>query len=79
MAVRLAMNNLRLPQVITTLNANSNKTEIGLVEEIYTDRENTDQTVELKSANEAPVIVSVALVHDSDRDIVVHDVDAVEI
>jgi exosome complex RNA-binding protein Rrp42 (RNase PH superfamily) len=78
MAIRYAVNDLRLPQVIATLNANSNKTEIGLVEEIYTDRQNTDQTQKLKSAEQAPYVVSVALVHDTDRDIVVLDADATE-
>lgn len=41
-SVRAAMLNLKLPQVIATLNSNSNKIEVGLVEEIYTDKSNTD-------------------------------------
>jgi len=41
-AIRTAALNLELPQVIATLNTNSNKIEVGLVEEIYTDRDNTD-------------------------------------
>jgi exosome complex RNA-binding protein Rrp42 (RNase PH superfamily) len=40
--VRGAFQNLSLPQVIATLNANTNKIEVGLVEEVYTDRQNTD-------------------------------------
>lgn len=65
-ACRAAIQNLRLPQVIATLNTNSNKIEVGLVEEIYTDKSNTDQLVELKSAKEAPYVVSIGLVRDQD-------------
>ena len=64
-AVRAAFNNLALPQVIATLNANTNKIEVGLVEEVYTDRANTDALVKLKSARDAPYIVSVAVVRDA--------------
>lgn len=42
LAVRTAMQTLQVPQVLATLNANSNRIEVGLVEEVYTDRENTD-------------------------------------
>jgi hypothetical protein len=42
LAVRTAMQALQVPQVLATLNANSNRIEVGLVEEVYTDRENTD-------------------------------------
>lgn len=42
LCVRAAIQNLSLPQVIATLNTNSNKIEVGLVEEIYTDKSNTD-------------------------------------
>jgi len=41
-AVRAATQNLMLPQVIATLNHNSNRIEVGLVAEIYTDKDNTD-------------------------------------
>ena len=42
-AVRSAFEDLCLPQVIATMNANTNKIEVGLVEEVYTDKDNTDQ------------------------------------
>ena len=41
-AVRSAFEDLCLPQVIATLNANTNKIEMGLMEEVYTDKDNTD-------------------------------------
>ena len=41
-AVRAAAQDLQLPQVIATTNVNTNKKEVGLVEEIFTERENTD-------------------------------------
>jgi exosome complex RNA-binding protein Rrp42 (RNase PH superfamily) len=78
-AVRAAFSNLALPQVIATLNANTNKIEVGLVEEVYTDRANTDALVKLKSACDAPYIVSVAIVRDAQADMVVLDCDSVEI
>ena len=40
--MRQALSNLELPQTIATLNNNTQKIEIGLVEEVYADRENTD-------------------------------------
>ena len=49
-AVRAAFNDLALPQVIATLNSNTNKIEVGLLEDVYTDRANTDALVKLKSA-----------------------------
>ena len=78
-AIRTAALNLELPQVIATLNTNSNKIEVGLVEEIYTDKDNTDQLIKVKSAQKAPFIISVALMRDSEQDIVVLDVDQTEI
>ena len=42
-AIRSAFQDLCLPQVIATLNANTNKIEVGLLEEVYTDKDNTDQ------------------------------------
>jgi hypothetical protein len=47
--------------VIATLNANSNKIEVGLVEEIYPDKANTDAQIELSSVRNSPYIVSIAL------------------
>ena len=43
LAVRSAFLDLQLPQVIATMNANTNKIEVGLLEEVYTDKDNTDQ------------------------------------
>ena len=42
LAVRSAFEDLQLPQVIATMNANTSKIEVGLVEEVYTDKDNTD-------------------------------------
>ena len=78
-SIRSAFQNLRLPQVIATLNANSNKIEVGLVEEIYPDKANTDALQEITSTRDSPFIVSVALMRDQQQDIVVLDVDAFEI
>jgi len=49
-AIRAAFLDLSLPQVLATLNANTNKIEVGLVEEVYTDQDNTDQLVQIKSS-----------------------------
>lgn len=70
---------MRLPQVIATLNANSNKIEVGLVEEIYPDKANTDALVLLPSVQDSPFIVSIGIMRDQQQDIVVLDVDAFEI
>lgn len=78
-SIRAAFQNLRLPQVIATLNANSNKIEVGLVEEIYPDKANTDSMVQLASSVEAPWILSVGVMREQELDIVVLDVDAFEI
>ena len=42
LAVRSAFQDLALPQVIATLNANTNVIEVGLFEEVYPDKVNTD-------------------------------------
>lgn len=42
LAARHAIKNMSLPQTIATLNNNTGKIEVGLVEEVYTDKENTD-------------------------------------
>ena len=70
---------MRLPQVIATLNANSNKIEVGLVEEIYPDKANTDALVLLPSVQDSPFIVSIGIMRDQQQDIVVLDVDEFEI
>ena len=42
LCMRGAFKNLQLPQTIATLNNNTGKIEVGLVEEVYADKENTD-------------------------------------
>ena len=50
-----------------------------MVEEIYTDKDNTDQLVTLKSAARAPYIVTVAVMRDArGDDIVIMDCDSLE-
>ena len=62
------------------MNANTNKIEVGLFEEVYTDKDNTDQLIEIKSAKDAPFVVSVGVIRDAvDGDLVVLDCDQVEI
>ena len=77
--IRGAFQNLSLPQVIATLNSNTNKIEVGLVEEVYTDRQNTDQLLSLPSVKQSPFVVSVAVVRDDQQDLVILDFDSVEI
>ena len=80
LAVRSAFQDLSLPQVIATMNANTNKIEVGLVEEVYTDKDNTDQLQLIKSAGAAPFIISIAVLRDEvDGDLVVLDCDSIEI
>ena len=62
------------------MNANTNKIEVGLVEEVYTDKDNTDQLQLIKSAGAAPFVISVAVLRDEvDGDLVVLDCDSIEI
>ena len=42
LCLRAAITNLQLPQTIATLNNLTGKIEVGLVEEVYADKENTD-------------------------------------
>ena len=71
---------MQLPQVIATLNANTNKIEVGLVEEVYPDKDNTDQLTLVKSATDTPFIVSVGVCRDPiDGDLIVLDCDETEI
>lgn len=63
--MRQALGNLELPQTITTLNNNTQKIEVGLVEEVYTDRENTDQTLQLKSKAVAPFVISIGIIRSN--------------
>ena len=79
-AVRSAFEDLCLPQVIATMNANTNKIEVGLLEEVYTDKDNTDQLQQIDSASSMPFVVSVGVIRDEvDGDLVVLDCDSVEI
>jgi len=50
-AIRSAFQDLCLPQVIATLNSNTNKIEMGLMEEVYTDKDNTDQLQTIASTS----------------------------
>ena len=62
------------------MNANTNKIEVGLFEEVYTDKDNTDQLQLIKSAREAPFVISIAVLRDEvDGDLVVLDCDSIEI
>jgi exosome complex RNA-binding protein Rrp42 (RNase PH superfamily) len=80
LAVRAAFLDLALPQVIATLNSNTNKIEVGLVEEVYPDKDNTDQLVVLKSAKVAPFLVSIGIIRDEvDGDLIVLDCDETEV
>jgi hypothetical protein len=47
------------------LNNNTGKIEVGLVEEVYADKENTDQPVVLLSSSHAPFLVSVAIIRNT--------------
>lgn len=46
-------------------NANTGKIEVGLAEEIYEDQENTDKLERVKSASNAPYVVSIAFIRGS--------------
>ena len=48
---------------------------MGLLEEVYEDKENTDQLVKIQSAAMAPYIISVGFIRDAYNDIVVLDCD----
>lgn len=84
-AVRSALIDLALPQVIATLNSNTNHIEVGLLEEVYPSRQNTDEPVRLKSAVRGPHLLSVGVVREIDQssgsvfDATVLDCDSLEI
>lgn len=79
-AVRCAFEDLDLPQVIATMNANTGKIEVGLMEEVYTDKDNTDQLLQISSTSSMPFVVSVGVLRDEvDGDLIVLDCDSVEI
>ena len=78
--MRSAFCDLALPQVLATLNSNTNKIEVGLVEEVYPDKDNTDQLVVLKSVKSCPFVVSIGIIRDEvDGDLVVLDCDENEV
>jgi len=51
---------------------------VGLTEEIYEDKENTDRLERLKSVRDAPYVISVGLIRDESADTVVMDCDDFE-
>lgn len=64
------------------MNAGTNQIEIDLVEEVYLDKENTDQLLQLRSTANAPYVISVAVCSDQgtgEGDVVVLDCDSIEI
>ena len=79
LAIRAAFLNLQLPQVIVTTNENTGKIEVGLLEEIYEDQENTDQLKTLPSAKSAPYVLSRGIIRNAaGEDSIVVDSDEIE-
>lgn len=60
-------------------NNNTGKIEVGLVEEIYEDQDNTDKLERLKSASKAPYLLSIGFIRDETEDVVAYDADDFEI
>jgi hypothetical protein len=60
-------------------NNNTGKIEVGLTEEIYEDQENTDKLERLRSASDAPYLISIGFIRDEVEDTVVLDADDYEI
>ena len=80
LTIRSAFQDLSLPQVIATVNSNTNKIEVGLVEEVYPDKDNTDQLIKPKSAKNAPYIVTIGILRDEvEGDLIVIDCDETEV
>lgn len=80
LAIRNAFQDLALPQVIATVNNNTDAIEVGLVEEVYPDKDNTDQLLKIKSTKDAPYVISIGLLRDEvDGDLIVLDCDETEI
>lgn len=53
---------------------------MALAEEVYTDKENTDQLIAIKSADAAPHVISIGVCRDGgEGDMVIMDCDAIEI
>ena len=64
MAIRGSLQDLKLPQTIATMNNNTGLIEVGLVEEVHTDKENTDKPVIMASAANAPFVISLGVIAD---------------
>eukprot|EP00347_Sterkiella_histriomuscorum_P020972 403335752 len=79
LAIRSAFLDFQLPAVNATLNNNTGKIEVGLVEEIYEDQDNTDKLERLRSAAKAPFLFSVGFIRHEVQDIVGFDADDFEI
>ena len=83
LCMRTAFDDLELPQTIATLNNNTGKIEVGLVEEVYADKENTDQAIKLKSASQGqmPFIISLGIIQppDADGPIIIIDAESQEL
>ena len=78
--IRAAFQDLQLPYVIATLNANTNKIEVALAEDVYPDQENTDDLISVKSAFTAPYVISIGICRDPEEgDIILLDCDSIEI
>lgn len=61
-------------------NENTGKIEVGLTEEIYEDQENTDTVKRIKSAQNAPYVLSLGFVRNAaGEDSIVIDGDDVEL
>ena len=52
---------------------------MGLVEEIYEDKDNTDKLEKLKSSKRAPYLLSIGFIRDENEDVVAYDADDFEI
>jgi hypothetical protein len=55
--------------------SNTGKIEVGLVEEVYEDQDNTDKLMTLSSVRNAPFIISFGIIRDPAQDIIVIDCD----
>ena len=52
---------------------------MGLTEEIYEDQDNTDRLERLRSAPNAPYVISIGFIRDETEDTIVLDADEYEI
>lgn len=78
LCLRQAFVDLQLPQTIATVNSNTGAIEIGLVEDVYTDKQNTDKPVRMVSAASAPYLVSLGIVQ-LQKTHVLHDATSTEL